>query len=149
MTSLEKFREIFSVNLYAPLAIIEALKPDLIRERKCSIINICSDSAIIADAGYTAYSSSKASLIEATKILASELGKYNIRVNAIAPGLTETDMGLGNKTDSDLCYIQENVAMRRFAKPEEIAETVLFLAGDKSEYINGETIVCNGGRTLM
>ena len=102
-----------------------------------------------ADAGYTAYSSSKASLIEATKILASELGKYIIRENAIAPRLTETDMGLGKNTDSDLCYIQESVTMRRFAKPEEIAETVLFLACDKSEYINGETIVCDGGRTLI
>lgn len=89
MTSLEKFREVFSVNLYAPLA-------------------------IIADAGYTAYSSSKASLIEATRALAFELGKFNIRVNTIAPDLTETTMGLGNKTVPDLTYIQKSIALRRF-----------------------------------
>lgn len=105
------------------------------------IINIASVSALIGNRGQTNYASAKAGLIGATKSLAQELAKRRITVNAVAPGLIDTDMLRGAPVDE----IMKLIPMRRLGKPEEVAKLVAFLASDDAEYITGAVISINGG----
>ncbi len=95
--------------------------------------------------GRTGYASSKAALIAFTKVLSKELGHFNIRVNAIAPGLTKTNMmekDISKKTFEDAI---KRVALKRPAEPEEISSVIMFLASDLSSYVSGEVIFVTGG----
>jgi 3-oxoacyl-[acyl-carrier protein] reductase len=92
------------------------------------------------------YAASKAALVIATKKLARELGSAGIRVNAVAPGLTQTKMLDVLEEDAE-AQIKKGLGMHRFGTPEEIAEVCLFLASDKSSYVTGETIKVDGGGT--
>ena len=115
------------------------------KNKKGSIINISSNAAVECDTGRSGYSSSKAALIAWTKVLSKELGNFNIRVNAVSPGLTNTDMmkkDLSRKVIEDAI---KRVPLKRAADPDEIAKVVLFLASDLSSYVNGEVISVTGG----
>ena len=116
----------------------------MMRRRKGSIVNIASISAWGEDTSQMEYSASKAALVIATKKLARELGNVGIRVNAVAPGLTQTKMldGLDTVVAEQ---IKKGLGLHRFATPEEIAEICLFLVSDKSSYLTGETIKVDGG----
>ena len=110
-----------------------------------SIINITSSAAIEANQGRAAYASSKAALITLSKVMSKELSNFNIRVNAIAPGLTNTDM-MQNSTDKKhLLETINRISQKRIAEPEEIANSALFLASDLSSYISGQVIRVDGG----
>ena len=115
----------------------------MIRERKGKIVNIASLSALKGLAGQTNYSASKGGVISFTKSLAMELAPYGIQVNAVAPGIIETDMtkGLGHKKDDLLAKIP----FKRFGKPSDVAGGVLFLASEKADYITGFTLAIDGG----
>lgn len=143
----------FSINTYAPLAMMRAAVPRMRKEGRGSIINIASISGIRANPGSGAYCASKAALIMLSKVFALECAKDNIRINCIAPGLIE-DTELG-----DAMFNQEQVraSYERFAslhplgrngKPEDAAALVLFLASDESAYITGSVIPLDGGRSL-
>lgn len=145
MTSQKKIEEVFQVNFFSTLVITQALMKILIKNKKGSIINIASNAAIECDAGRSIYASSKAALISFTKSLSKELGNFNIRVNAVAPGLTKTKMieqGISKKVLEDAI---DRVPLKRAAEAEEIANVVMFLASDLSSYVNGETIFVTGG----
>lgn len=145
MTSLKKVKEVFQVNLFSNFLITQKLMKILIKNRKGSIINISSNAAYECDAGRSAYSSSKSALIAFTKVLSKELGSFNIRVNAIAPGLTKTDM-INDKISKKLIDDTINrIPLKRAANPEEISNVILFLASDLSSYITGEIINVTGG----
>jgi|TARA_B110000211_G_C14068875_1_gene548995 3-oxoacyl-[acyl-carrier protein] reductase len=145
MTSLKKIKEVFQVNLFSNFTITQKLMKILIKNKKGSIINISSNAAYECDAGRSIYSSSKSALIAFTKVLSKELGPFNIRANAVAPGLTKTDM-MNDKMSKKL--IDETISkipLSRAANPEEISNVILFLASDLSSYITGETINVTGG----
>ena len=145
MTSLKKVKEVFQVNLFSNFLITQKLMKILIKNRKGSIINISSNAAYECDAGRSAYSASKSALIAFTKVLSKELGSFNIRVNAIAPGLTKTDM-INDKISKKLIDDTINrIPLKRAANPEEISNVILFLASDLSSYITGEIINVTGG----
>jgi len=119
------------------------------KARSGSIINMSSVVGVQGNAGQSAYAASKAGIIGFTKSIAAELGSRNIRCNAIAPGFVETDMTHylkegGEGADKWLAKIP----LTRFAKPEEIANTALFLASDMGGYITGQTINVCGGMTM-
>lgn len=121
----------------------------MIEQKYGRIVNIASIAAKLGKSGPAGnhYMASKAGVISLTKSLAYELARYNIRVNAVAPGFIETEMS--GKTNADLNKaITERIPMERFGTPEEIAEAVLFLASDSSSYITGETIIVDGGFLL-
>lgn len=144
MTKMEEIRKEFDVNFFAQLEFTQYISKFMVRNRKGSIINISSCAGMDGNTGMIQYVSSKAALIGATKRLAIELGNYNIRVNSIAPGLTETDMG--NQMNEELeQQVINHLIIKRKAKREEIANAIVFLASDMSSYITGQTIRVDGG----
>lgn len=116
-----------------------------IRRRSGSIINISSIAGTEGGAGQGNYAAAKAGLIGLTKSIARELAERNVRVNAIAPGIIESDMTSHIVDDPKRL---EHIPMRRFGKPEEVAGLVAFLAGDESTYITGEVFRVDGGMAM-
>ncbi len=143
-------RYMMDVNLYGVIyTTLEAL--DDLKRNRGVIINIASNAGIgTAFERTTYYAVSKAGVIMLTKRLAYELGKYGIRVNAVAPGWVETDMTIGGKTLDEIKTIEETMKdktmLNMVGKPEYIADVVLFLASEKSRFITGQIIVADGGR---
>jgi 3-oxoacyl-[acyl-carrier protein] reductase len=117
----------------------------MIKKKFGSIVYISSSSAIDNNIGRSAYSASKAALISQSKTLSRELGLYNIRVNTIAPGLTDTDMMKENTPPEVLKEVVSNISLKRVGQPNEIANLALFLASDLSSYITGQVIRADGG----
>lgn len=144
MTSMGDIRRVMDVNFFSILEIIQLVVRVMQRQKKGSIINIASISAWGEDTSQLEYSASKAALVIATKKLAREFGEYGIRVNAVAPGLTETKM-IDNMGEEVLADIIKGMAFHRLGKPEEIADVIGFLASDASSFITGTTIRVDGG----
>ncbi len=145
MTPIKKIKEIFDINFFSHLLLTQKLMKFMIKNKKGSIINISSNAATECDAGRSAYASSKAALIAFTKVLSKELGSFNIRVNAVAPGLTNTEMMKKNVSEKIIEEAIKRVALKRPAEPSEISNVVMFLASDLSNYISGETVFVTGG----
>ena len=116
----------------------------MIPERKGKIINISSISGILGTSGQTNYATTKGGVISFTKSLARELGPFNIHVNAVAPGLIESEM-VSKMPKEKVEAIIKSSSLGRIGKPEEVARVVLFLASEQSDYITGQTIVVDGG----
>ena len=146
MTPMDKVRHMLEVNFVAQMAFTQPLVRTMARHKSGSVINISSSSAIEANEGRTGYAASKSAMITATRVMSRELGQLNIRVNAIAPGLTETDMMRGSTSDEILEATLGRLSLRRVAEPSEIANAALFLASDMSSYITGQTLCVDGGR---
>lgn len=144
MASVAELRKVFEVNVFAQLLFAQSLARKMTRQKSGSIINIASTAALIADPGTLAYGSSKAALIRATESMATELGAFNIRVNAIAPGVTRTDM-FDQMAEAARESLINRSALKRPAEPQDIANTALFLASDLSTFITGQTIRVDGG----
>ena len=145
MTSMEKLREVFEVNVFAQVQIMQLVSRAMIRQKSGCIINMCSVGGIEAMPGYLAYGSSKASLIWMTKSIARELGQYNIRVNGIAPGLIDTEMG-HYKSEEELNKVLDRMSIQRMGTPGEIAKAALYIASDDAAYMTGHIMVLDGGR---
>ena len=146
MTKMEDIRKVMEVNFFSAIELTQLVCRSMMRQRSGSIINIASIAAWGEDTSQMEYAASKAALVIATKKLARELGSAGIRVNAVAPGLTQTKMLDVLEEDAE-AQIKKGLGMHRFGTPEEIAEVCLFLASDKSSYVTGETIKVDGGGT--
>lgn len=145
MTSMERFRETFQVNLFAALEIIQLVSKQMIRNKRGSIVNVASVSGLENYGGNISYGSSKAALIWATKEISKELVMFGIRVNSVSPGTVRTDMNQV-RSEKQMMSVLERTGLKRMAEPEEIAEAIMFLASDKSTYITGHNLVVDGGR---
>ncbi|MFV0248791.1 MAG: SDR family NAD(P)-dependent oxidoreductase [Tenacibaculum sp.] len=140
--------KVINVNLKAIIKLSSKALPYL-KETKGTIINISSIDGIKPEVNRGLYGVSKAALNSLTKVLAKELGKFNIRVNTICPGIIKTSFSKILWTDEKIkTKVEKNIPMRRFGKPEEIAELVLFLASSKSSYSTGSFFVADGGYIL-
>lgn len=148
MTPLAKLKEVFQINYFAQIKIMQLVLRAMMRQKSGSIINMASIGGIETAPGYLAYGSSKAALIYATKSCSHEVGQYGIRVNAIAPGLVETDMG-NYKSGEEIQKIIDRSSLHRKASPSEIANCAMFLASDKSSFITGQTLIADGGRICV
>lgn len=144
MTKMEDIRKVMEVNFFSAIELTQLVCRSMMRQRSGSIINIASIAAWGEDTSQMEYAASKAAMVIATKKLARELGSAGIRVNAVAPGLTQTKMLDVLEEDAET-QIKKGLGMHRFGTPEEIAEVCLFLASDKSSYVTGETIKVDGG----
>lgn len=140
----DDFKKILDTNLIGPFILSRSVAKVMMKNKKGSIINVSSTNAIDTYYEYSLdYDASKAALISLTHNLAKYYAPY-IRVNAVAPGWVDTDM---NKNLS-LDYIKkecEDIYLKRFGKPEEIAKAIYFLASDNASYITGEVLRVDGG----
>lgn len=117
----------------------------MIKNKAGSVINVSSSSAIDGNEGRSAYLTAKAALIAQSKVLSREVGYFNIRVNSIAPGLTNTEMMTKNTDKKVIKNIEQLTSLKRIGEPQEIANVVLFLASDLSSYVTGQVIRADGG----
>ncbi|MPZ53548.1 MAG: SDR family oxidoreductase [Acidimicrobiia bacterium] len=143
--ALAEWRRVIDVNLTGAFVCTQAVLPDMLERGVGAIVMISSRLGQIGFAGLAHYSASKAGLLGFTKALAREVGPRGIRVNAVAPGVTITDMGstvtegeVGKKRLAEL-------PAGRFAEPSEVAESVVFLLSDAAQLYHGQTLSPNGG----
>lgn len=143
MLKSEELHRIFQINFFSTVIFTQGLFTPLTKS-KGSIVNIASIAGMDGEAGNTAYGASKASLILFTRVLAKEMAPFQVKVNAVAPGMTDTDFSdlMGEKARKDM---EEKSLMHRLAKPDEIAECVRFLVSDESSFITGQIIRADGG----
>ena len=119
----------------------------MMKKRSGVIVNIASVSAIRGNAGQANYAASKAALIAMTKTLAQEVGKRQIRINAVAPGFIRTDM-TAKLNEKVLDAATQQIPLRRLGEVEDIAPMVRFLCGPSASYITGQTFVIDGGLSI-
>lgn len=145
MMKEEDFERVLSVNLQGAFYCAKQLIPVFVKKRSGKIINISSVSGLMGNAGQCNYAAAKAGMIGLSKSLARELASRGITCNAVAPGFVETDMTASLAENNPLA---ESIPLRRFAKPEEVAKLVGFLASPDADYITGETIRIDGGLAI-
>ncbi|MBU2044630.1 MAG: 3-oxoacyl-[acyl-carrier-protein] reductase [Candidatus Omnitrophica bacterium] len=140
------WQSVIDTNLGGLFNLTRAVIITFIKQKSGNIINISSVAGMTGLPRQTNYSAAKAGIIGFTKALAREVGSYNIRVNAVAPGFIETDMlsGLNDKYKQEA---KKHIPLGRFGRPEEVARVVAFLASDKSQYITAQVMVIDGGMT--
>ncbi len=139
--------EVIATNLSGSFNLVRAAIVTFMKQKSGNIINITSVAGVTGTPRQVNYSASKAGMIGLTKSLAREVGPYNIRVNAVAPGYIETDMVSGIKDDLK-SGINKRIPMNRFGRPEEVAKVISFLASDEAGYITGEVVLVDGGLAI-
>ena len=145
--SLEDWNSVIDTNLSSAFYWTKALLRSMTSSRWGRIINVSSVSGIIGNAGQVNYGAAKAGLHGFTKSLAREIAARNITVNVIAPGFIETDMTSG-LCDKVVDAVKQNVPLKRFGKPEEVADLALFLASEQAAYITGQIFAIDGGMAM-
>ena len=136
--------ELIAVNLTSVFVCSRLLIPDMIRQRSGRIVNISSIWGMVGASCESGYSASKAGVIGLTKALAKELGPSGITVNCVAPGVIDTDM-MKDYDEETKRSLAEETPLERLGTPRDVAETVLFLAGEGGSFITGQVISPNGG----
>ena len=146
MTSMDTARKMFEVNFFAPFYLSQMFSKLMMRqENGGAIVNVSSVAALDGVEGQTIYGATKAALYSMTKSMAKELGKYNIRANCVAPGVTQTPLIADMKED----VLEREKLMsylKRLGQPQDIADAVVFLASDEARYITGQILRVDGGR---
>jgi 3-oxoacyl-[acyl-carrier protein] reductase len=142
--SEENFDLVISVNLKGVFNCTQAVAPFMIRQGRGVILNATSIVGIDGNFGQTNYVASKAGVIGMTKVWARELGRNNIRVNAVAPGFTATEM-VASMPEQVLEGMRARTPLGRLGKPEDIANAYLFLASEEASFITGEVLRVDGG----
>lgn len=145
--SSEDFDKVIAANLSGAFYMMKEMSQMMIKRRSGIIINMSSVSGLKGNPAQINYSASKAGIVGMTLSAAKELGRRGIRANAIAPGFIETDM-TATLTDKQREAAAANITLGRMGKPEDIANTALFLASDMSAYITGQVISVDGGITM-
>ncbi len=145
--SPENADRILNINLKGTLNCSRAVLPDMIRNKSGVIINISSMWGECGASCEVDYSASKAGVIGFTKALAKEVAPSGIRVNCISPGFILTDMNR-NFSDEDLKLIKEDIPLGIFGTPENVADSVIFLASEKASFITGQILGVNGGMVI-
>ena len=144
MMTTEMLQNVFQVNFFGPMLFEQYVSKLMIKQNHGSIVNIASTSGIDPTEGQVGYGASKSAVIGATVAIAKELGPFGIRVNAIAPGLTDTDM-TKNMLERFKSQLTDATILKRMGKPNEIANTAASLLSDMSSYITGQVIKVDGG----
>lgn len=143
-TSVARGRELFNINFFAPFQIMQYVLRKMERQGYGAVVNMSSIASYWVNKGDGLYGASKAALSILTRDVAAEYGGLNIRINAVAPGPTNT--GMIEKYDKVGEAIYTNIAMKRLGHTEEIANAVYFLASEDASFINGEVLTVDGGR---
>ncbi len=142
---------VIGINYRGVLAVTHAALPHLVQRGGGAIVNVASEAGRAGSSGEAVYSGTKGAVIAFSKALAREVARYGIRVNVVAPGLTDTPLLQGMIADGNEKLIDAIVAatpLRRLARPEEVAEAVLFLASGRASFTTGETLSVGGGLVM-
>ena len=143
---LEEYERVQAINATAAVALAQAVVPSMKRKGWGQIVNICSVTLNGGWSDFTAYVASKGTLLGLTRAMARELGKFGIRVNAVRPGPTHTEM-LDNPIHAGrLEEMAKVVPLKRVGKPEEIAAPIVWLLSDEASFVVGTSIIASGGR---
>lgn len=144
MMPIQTLRDVFEINFFSQMLIIQLVSHIMMRQKKGSIVNLSSVAGLDGDPGYVAYGSSKAAIAFATRSLSKELAGYNIRVNAVAPGLIKTHM-MELMEGGARQGMLTNASMKRLGLPREIAEAIFYLASENASFITGQILRVDGG----
>ncbi len=144
LMSEDDWDALMRANLTALFHCSKAVIRKMIAQRSGKIVNISSISGILGTSGQTNYAATKGGMISFTKSLAREVGPFNIRVNAVAPGLIESEV-VSKMPREKMEAVIKSTSLGRMGRPEEVARAVLFLASESAAYITGQTIVVDGG----
>lgn len=145
--SEEDFQDVIDINLKGAFICTKHVSKVMMKQRTGKIINIASVVGVMGNAGQSNYAASKAGLIGFTKSIAKELAKRNVNVNAVAPGYIETDMtaSLSDKVKEEFMNV---IPLPRAGQPQDVANAVLFLSSEYSDYITGQVIHIDGGMVM-
>ena len=138
---------VVAINLGGTLHLTRALLPAMIAAGGGKIVNVSSDAGRVGSTGETTYAAAKGGVIAFTKSLAREVARHSINVNCVCPGPTDTPM-LQSRPDKLKEALVRAIPFRRFAKPQEIADAILFFASPRSDYITGQVLSVSGGLTF-
>lgn len=144
-----EFDECLMVNLIAPKMLIQGFVHGMIEQRYGRILNIASIWSVVSKPKRTSYSIAKTGLVGMTRTLAAELGQYGITVNAISPGFVNTELTKQNISSEEQKCLENQISLRRFASPKEIARIVAFLISEENSFMTGQNIVVDGGYTIQ
>ena len=136
----EEWIDVIDTSVNGTFYVSKAVLKNMIAKKKGSIVNVASVSGVVGNAGQTNYSAAKGAMIAFTKALSAEVARYKIRVNAVAPGLIESEM----TKELPLKDMKKGIPLRRIGVPEDVAECVFFL-GDKASYVTGDVMNISGG----
>jgi 2-hydroxycyclohexanecarboxyl-CoA dehydrogenase len=142
------WRQVVDLNLMGPIAVTRAFLDPMIERRSGKIVTVASDAGRVGSRGEAVYSAAKGGAIAFTKALARELAPFNINVNCVCPGPTDTPLLAAVPEKHREAFIRVT-PMRRLAKPVEIADAVLFFAGRESDFITGQILSVSGGLTMV
>jgi NAD(P)-dependent dehydrogenase (short-subunit alcohol dehydrogenase family) len=146
-TSDEAWTRCFDVNVGGVFRVSKAVIPYLKGQRFGRIINAASFAAVVPSVGSAAYAASKSAVVQLTRVLASELGPWDITVNAYAPGMVPTAMnGFAELPTAQQDELLDTLSVRRWEEPEDVANVVRFLASDQAGYVTGALIDVSGGK---
>lgn len=138
---------VIAINLGGLIHLTQALLPPMIAAGKGKIVNVASDAGRVGSGGETVYAAAKGGVISFTKSLAREVARYAINVNCVCPGPTDTPM-LATRPEKLREAFVKAIPFRRFAKPQEIADAILFFASPRSDYVTGQVLSISGGLTF-
>ncbi|MEM1654910.1 MAG: SDR family oxidoreductase [Nitrososphaerota archaeon] len=145
---LEFWELLFKVNVLGIVIPSQVVVKHMMERRSGVIINISSKAAVVGEPGHAAYSASKGAVLSLTRAMAVELAPYNIRVNAICPGPTETPLLFAVTDEDERKRMASRCILGRLAKPEDIAGAALYLASDEASYVTGQALIVDGGMTI-
>ena len=143
----EEWNQVMNVNLNGPFHLTKTVLKDMVKNKTGRIINISSISGTDGNKGQGNYAASKGGLLALTKSLAKEVGRRNITVNSIAPGLIETDM-TSHLSETVKQGYMDRIPLKKLGKPKDIGQMILFLCSDEASYITGQTFYIDGGMSL-
>ncbi len=144
----ELWDKLIALNFVGPMQLTKALLPAMMERGSGRIVNIASDAGRVGSLGETVYSAAKGGLIAFTKSLARETARHGINVNCVCPGPTDTPL-LAAVPEKHLEAFKKAIPMRRFARPSEVADAVVFFASDRASYITGQVLSVSGGLTMV
>ncbi|MBY6081853.1 SDR family NAD(P)-dependent oxidoreductase [Ruegeria arenilitoris] len=147
MTRMADMRALFQVNLFGTLCLSQYVAKKMLRQKSGAIINIASTAGLLSDAGTLAYGGSKAALIHATRVMATELGPFGIRVNAIAPSVVAGEMG-EQMDEKARAALEARAALPGETLPEDIAGLAAYLASEDAAKLSGQVLRLDRGMTL-
>jgi 2-hydroxycyclohexanecarboxyl-CoA dehydrogenase len=143
----EMWERIVNLNFVGPMRLTKALLPEMMKRGHGKVINIASDAGRVGSLGETVYSGAKGGLIAFTKALARETARYQINVNCVCPGPTDTPL-MAAVPDKVTEALKKAIPMRRLGQPDEVADAVMFFADDTAKYVTGQVLSVSGGLTM-